>query len=151
MENKAMLNTLINGYNAKSFTHHYIFGFIDRHMVYMVKTTAEVLPYVTCLDRQASDRGGAYSLRFKPTKSQKELLKTFETTILCSEDYMESIYNESKYNRGEVFEKLVTEHFGQEWAKDNVPFTEAGDIEVDGVAYQIKFNKATFCSEKQVL
>ena len=54
----------------------------------------------------------------------------------------------SKYNRGEVFEKLITEYFGQTWVKDNIPYTEAVDIEVDGIAYQIKFEKATFTNEK---
>jgi hypothetical protein len=47
-----------------------------------------------------------------------------------------------------VFEKLITEHYGQTWKKDSVPFTEDGDITVDGIAYQIKFVNATFASEK---
>ena len=54
----------------------------------------------------------------------------------------------SKYNRGEIYEKIVTEFFGKEWEKDNVPYTEAGDLEVNGIAYQIKFEKATFVNEK---
>lgn len=45
---------------------------------------------------------------------------------------------------------MVTEHYGQEWGWDNVPFTEAGDIEIDGVAYQIKFEKATYVTEKRL-
>ena len=57
----------------------------------------------------------------------------------------------SKYNFGEVFEKLETERVGQTWVKDNVPFTEDGDLTVDGIAYQIKFEKATFLTEAQAL
>ena len=53
----------------------------------------------------------------------------------------------SKYNKGEIFEKFITEYFGQKWEKDNIPFTEAGDIEINGVAYQIKYELASFCSE----
>ena len=45
---------------------------------------------------------------------------------------------------------MVTEHFGQTWEKDNVPFTKDGDITVNGTAYQIKFQKATFCNEKSI-
>ena len=56
----------------------------------------------------------------------------------------------SKYNKGEVFEMLVTQHYGQTWVKDNVPFTEDGDLTVDGIAYQIKFEKATFINEAQM-
>ena len=36
------------------------------------------------------------------------------------------------------------------WEKDNVPFTKDGDLTVDGVAYQIKYQKATFCNEKSL-
>ena len=42
----------------------------------------------------------------------------------------------------------MTESFGQVWEKDNVPFTEDGDLTVNGIAYQIKFEKATFTNEK---
>ena len=57
----------------------------------------------------------------------------------------------TKYNKGEVFEKMVTEGYGQAWEKDNVPFTKDGDLTVDGVAYQIKFEKATFTNEKSLM
>ena len=69
---------------------------------------------------------------------------------LCSSEYFEDIVNNSKYNNGEIFEKLVTEYFGQVWTKNNVPFTEDGDITINKVAYQIKFQKATFCNEKSL-
>ena len=45
---------------------------------------------------------------------------------------------------------MITEYFGQKWEKDNVPFTEDGDITIDGIAYQIKYQKATFCTEKSL-
>ena len=54
----------------------------------------------------------------------------------------------TKYNKGEIFEKLITEYFGMKWEKDNVPFTEGGDIEINGKAFQIKYEKATFTNEK---
>lgn len=43
---------------------------------------------------------------------------------------------------------MVTEFYGQEWTKDNAPFTEDGDLTANGIAYQIKFEKATFTNEK---
>ena len=70
--------------------------------------------------------------------------------VLCSVNYFESVKADCKYNKGEVFEKLVTEFYGQEWTKDNVPFTVDGDLTVNGTAYQIKFEKATFCNEKSL-
>ena len=69
---------------------------------------------------------------------------------ICSEKYYEKIEKNSKYNRGKKKKKMVTEFVGQEWKKDNVPFTKDGDITIKGIAYQIKFNKATFANEKSL-
>lgn len=147
MTNPTIFNHLITNYSRLAFTHHYIFGFELKHNIYMAEVTAEVLPYVLTLD-QAS-RGAGCALRFKPTIEQKMFLMQ-KAQVLCSEEFFNITVSESKYNAGEIFEKMVTEKFGQEWVKDNVPFTEAGDLEVDGVSYQIKFNKATFINEKSL-
>ena len=48
----------------------------------------------------------------------------------------------SKYNKGEIFEKLITESYGQKWEKDNVPFFSGADLTVNNIAYSIKFEKA---------
>ena len=147
--NEMMMMTMVNGYNEVAYTHEYIYGFTDRKNVYVSFANADVMPYVLTLDK--ASRGAGYSLRFKPNKAQKEILKMqSKTFVLCSEEYFEECFKNSKYNRGEIFEKLVTEHFGQVWEKDNVPFTQAGDIEIDGIAYQIKYQKATFCTEDSI-
>ena len=144
--NTTLFNNLVSGYHKKSYTNDYIYGFHFHNMVYMVKTTAEAMPYILTLDR--ASRGDGYSLRFCPTVAQKTFLLAKGAIPLCSKELFTATVAQSKYNKGEVFEKMVTEYFGQEWTKDNVPFTKGGDIEVDGVAYQIKFEKATFCNEK---
>ena len=113
----------------------------------MATTTAETMPYVCKIDK--ASRGEGYALRFCPNVQQKLVLLP-SAQPLCSAAYFNELVENCKYNRGEVFEKLVTEYYGQVWEKDNVPFTEAGDIEVNGVAYQIKFQKATFCNEKSL-
>ena len=113
----------------------------------MAITTSEVMPLVCKLDK--ASRGAGYALRFCPTTDQKLVLMP-SATLLCSEKFFNEQVAESKYNNGEIFEKMVTEYFGQVWVKDNIPFTEAGDIQTDGVAYQIKYQKATFCNEKSL-
>lgn len=148
MKNANLFNTMINRYNDLSFTHDYIYGFTYKKMVYMVHADASVMPYVLTLDE--GSRGAGFSLRFKPNNSQKLLLMAKGAEIICSEEAFEQMFKDSKYNRGEIFEKLVTEFYGQEWKKDTVPFTDDGDLTVDGIAYQIKFQKATFTSEKQL-
>lgn len=142
-----LFKSMIDRYNAVAYTHHYIWGFELKGIIYMATTDSDVMPYVCKLDK--ASRGCGYALRFCPTTAQKLLLMK-NAEVLCSTAYFEAQYSESKYNRGEIFEKLVTEKFGQVWEKDNVPFTEDGDITVNGTAYQIKFQKATFCNEKSI-
>ena len=147
MENVVIKKMLQDVYNNKAFTDKYILGFMLNHVVYMSVCDRNTVDRVTCLDK--ASRGQGYALRFKPNKAQKMLLIA-GATALCSEDFFNDLVTGSKYNRGEIFEKLVTESYGQEWKKDNIPFTKAGDIEVNGVAYQIKFEKATFTNEKSL-
>lgn len=148
MTNTTIFNTLIEGYNALSFTHNYIFGFEYKGVVYATTVTAEVLPYILKLDK--ASRGAGYALRFCPTAEQKIFLLSKGAEVICSSEYFKNEVASSIYNNGEIFEKLVTEKFGQVWEKDNLPYTEGGDIEVNDVAYQIKFQKATFTNEKSL-
>ena len=148
MMNTVIFEKLIRFYEEHAFAHEYIFGFELAGNIYMVRTSADMLPYIMTLD--SASRGQGYSLRFKPNKVQKALLMEKGATCLCSAEYFNDEVANSKYNRGEIFEKMVTELYGQEWHKDDTPYTVAGDIEVDGVAIQIKFNKATFTNEKSM-
>ena len=146
--NATLKNLMIKFYNGHSYTHSYIFGFRFGDNVWFVIVTAELLPELLKLDK--ASRGAGYALRFKPNKGQKALLMSYGAKVLCSEKYFDELTAESKYNKGEIFEKLITELNGQKWEKDNVPFTEDGDLTVDGIAYQIKFEKASFINEKQM-
>ena len=147
MTNSALFLNMIRRYNKHSFTHKYIFGFSYKGNVYMAHADANMLPALLKLDK--ASRGAGYALRFCPTNDIRVALLT-SATLICSLKFFNETVEDSIYNRGEIFEKMVTEHFGQIWEKDNVPFTEDGDITVDGIAYQIKFEKATFCNEKSL-
>lgn len=146
MMNTNLFESMITRYNELSFTHNYIYGFYYQNMVYMVHADATLMPYILKLDK--ASRGAGYSLRFCPTNNIKVMLISKGAEILCSKDFFDTMVKDSKYNKGEIFEKMVTEKYGQEWHKDNVPFTEDGDLTVYGTAYQIKFEKATFTNEK---
>lgn len=141
-----MLENLINAYNELSYTHNYIYGFIYKNMVYMVHADATIAPYILNLDK--ASRGAGYALRFCPNTEKKLFLMSKGAKVICSKKFFDELVAGSKYNKGEIFEKLVTEFYGQEWHKDNVKFTDDGDLTVDGIAYQIKFEKATFINEK---
>lgn len=148
MANEIVKKMLQDGYNSIAFTDKYIMVYVVNHAVFFTVCDSKLVDRVTCLDR--ASRGYGYSLRFKPNKGQKVMLMAENARCLCSEKYFNELVCGTKYNRGEIAEKLVTEYFGQVWEKDNIPFTKAGDIEINGVAYQIKFEKATFCTEKSL-
>ena len=138
-------------YNRRAGAHMYIIGFTFKGRVYATICNADLTASVVKLDR--ASRGAGLSLRFKPNTTDKlDLFGSAEKVFeVCSAEMFKALVAESKYNKGEIFEMLITEHFGQTWVKDNVPFTECGDINVDGIEYQIKFEGATFCTEKQLL
>ena len=149
MKNNELKATIQAFYNKTAYAHLYIMGFRMSGNICFVVVEATMLDHLTKLDK--ASRGAGYSLRFKPNKAQKNLMMSLDAKVLCSEKFFDELVEMSKYNRGEVFEKLITEYFGQTWVKDNIPYTEAGDIEVDGIAYQIKFEKATFITEAQMM
>ena len=147
--NIALKAKMVEFYNRYAFTHNYIFGFRFNGNIWLVKVSSEILERVLMLDR--ASRGAGYALRFKPNRAVKSYMLSCGAELLCSEKFFDELCASSKYNKGEIFEKLVTELNGQEWEKDNVPFTDDGDLTVDGIAWQIKFEKATFINEKQML
>ena len=149
MKNIALFEQMVNTYNSKAYTHEYIFGIDYKGNIYMVKTTSQILSLILKLDK--ASRGKGYSLRFKPNNKIREMLLAKGAQLICSTEYFKKLTSESKYNKGEIFEKLVTEWYGQTWEKDSIPFTEDGDLTVDGIAYQIKFEQATFLTEAQML
>lgn len=146
MQNEIIKKMLQDGYNLLAFTDQYIMVYQFKGTVYFTIADRHLVDRVTCLDR--ASRGAGYALRFKPNTAQKILLMAENCTPLCSTKFFDDMVATTIYNRGEIAEKLVTEYYGQEWVKDNIPFTQAGDIEVKGIAYQIKYEKATFTNEK---
>lgn len=131
--------TMWNNYRAISAAHTYIFGFELNKELYMItrKQVGQFLSY-----EQAS-RGQGMGLRLRMKSADRKRLAK-KAICLGSIDRL----TETAYNKGENFERLVHEYFGQAWEKDHEPFTKCGDIRVDGVEIQIKFDGATFTNEK---
>lgn len=149
MKNTTIYASMIDKYNMLAYTHNYIFGFEYKGVIYSVETNADILPMILTLDR--ASRGQGMCLRFKPTTSQKIFLLSQGAKALCSIKLFNDEVANSKYNRGEIFEKMVTESFGQTWEKDNVPFYAGADLYTEKKSFQLKFEKASFTTEKTLM
>jgi hypothetical protein len=153
MENITISAYLTSEYNRLAYTHSYIFGYALKGMVYAARVmdARDILPYIATLDRASSKNGGTYALKYKPNMDKIAIIMAHACEIrpICSVDYMEQTFANSKLNRGQIFENMVIDSWhGVTVGGKNAKFTDCGDMVVDGVHYQVKFNKATFTDEK---
>lgn len=135
--------TFINTYRNYSAADSYILGFTYAHNLYMIEVN-EIMPRFLSVEEASRNQGENLRLRLK--KKYKEQLLKKGAIMLGSADCLVA----EKYNKGEIFEKLVTEYFGQTWSKDTVPFWVQGDICVNGKEIQIKLDSATLMNTKQI-
>lgn len=135
--------TMMKWYRNKSAADAYIIGYVVDGNLYF-NVVNEIMPRYLNVEKASRNQGENLRLRLK-AKGRKQLMRK-EHHCLGSAEQL----NQPKYNKGEIFEKLVTEFFGQEWEKDNIPFWEQGDICVDGVEIQIKLDTATLMNTKQI-
>lgn len=135
--------TMINTYRKYSAADNYILGFVYDKMLYMVRV-AEIMPRYLNVEEASRNQGENLRLRLK--KTHKAQLMRKAPICLGSADLLIT----DKYNKGEIFEKMVTEYYGQEWKKDTVPFWVQGDINLNGEEVQIKLDSATLMNTKQI-
>ena len=135
--------TFIKTYRNYSAADSYILGFTYAHNLYMIEVD-EIMPRFLSVEEASRNQGENLRLRLK--KKHKEQLMKKSPICLGSADCLKA----EKYNKGEIFEKLVTEYFGQTWKKDTVPFWVQGDICLDGKEVQIKLDSATLMNTKQI-
>lgn len=137
---------MLKKYDATSAAELHLFGFEYQASLYTYTTNnLHDVDDALKLGRAAKSHGGALKIRVSFPKLLKEKLvvtgKAVKVGTMNAMDYAD------KYNKGEHFEHLVHELNGKTWVKDNVPFYEAGDIELDGKQVQIKLDGATLVSE----
>lgn len=143
--------TLANAYHTAAFTNDYIFCFTWGGLFYAVKlenVDLATLVAVSSVSRTSSKRGGYATLRFRPTNDVKRAIVEMGNVVYkCTAANFAAECKANKYNKGENAERIVTERvFGETWEKDSVPFTDGADVS----HFQIKFQGATFASERQL-
>lgn len=134
--------TMMKWYEKFSAADGYIIGFVMDKMLYMVEME-RIAPRFLNVEEASRNQGDNLRLRLK--KAQKQSLAK-KAICLGSADVLTA----DKYNKGELFEKVVTEYYGQEWEKDTIPFYMQGDINVNGRELQIKLDSATLANSKML-
>lgn len=158
-----MLNLIENAYcdemrdfyGETSFTHKYLFGWPENGDVYAVFVDWDVFKKLLLKnDRAATSKGGMLKIRVRADSKARAILKKSAFILGKAEE----LTQDKKYNKGENFERMVTEKLcGKRWEKDSIPYYMAGDIEYKGKAIQVKFdgaeltNAKTYENTKQIL
>ena len=135
-------NTMIKWYRKKSASEKYILGYVVDKKLYF-SMVDEIMPRFLNVEQASRNQGDNLRLRLKKAH-RNSLMKN--STCLGSADKLVA----DKYNKGEIFEKLITEYFGQTWEKDTIPFWVQGDINLNGTEVQIKLDGATLMNTKQI-
>lgn len=151
MNDVTMHLNLANAYHTNAYTNDYIFCFTWAGLFYAVKmenVDVATLTAISSVSRTSSKRGGYASLRFRPTNDVKRAIVEMGNVVYKSTAAnFKAECEGNKYNKGENAERIVTEKvFGEKWVKDSVPFTDGADVS----HYQIKFQGATFATERQL-
>lgn len=142
-------NEMIARYNALAIATAYIVGFIFNGMLYYTMSE-HIADNFLKFDRMSSKRGGWAKIRVKLSSAdRKALVACGQAIMIGSADLLDT---EDKYNKGERFERIITETLtGEKWVKDSVPFNVAGDITLNGEEVQIKFDGAELTNERTLM
>lgn len=136
----AYCEEMVNFYDRTSFTHEYLFGWLDGDKI--MATFIEWSNFSRLLlknDKAATSKGGALKIRVRADSKAKAILKKSAFII----GNIEELTSDKKHNKGENFERIVTEKLcGEQWKKDSIPYYKAGDIVYKGKAIQVKFDGA---------
>ena len=128
----------IRYYRKFSGADAYILGFVYKHDLYCI-TVDEIMPRFMRVEKSSSKKGGHEKLQFRLNNALKEqLIRKGAEKIGTETDLLEITGN-----KGVSFERMVYRMNGQEpRPKDSVRFDKGGDININGVEYQIKFDGA---------
>lgn len=142
-------NEMITRYNALSAATAYLIGFVLNGILYYTMS-AHIADEFLKFDHMAEKRGGWAKIRIRLSSAdRKALVACGKAIMIGSADLLNT---EDKYNKGERFERIVTETLtGERWVKDSVPFNVAGDIVLNGEQVQVKFDGAELTNERTLM
>ena len=136
-------NTMIKNYRRFSGADKYIVGFDRKGKIYYALLD-NIPPRFTFVHYTSKTHIPKLQM-YIPAKEKDRMIKN--GSAICLGDI--AIMNNGVKGKGWAFEKVMYEYFGQEWkGKDNKKFSECGDITVDGLEIQFKWQNAQVVVEK---
>ena len=128
----------IRYYRKFSGADAYILGFVYKHDLYCI-TVDEIMPRFMKVEKSSSKKGGHEKLQLRLNNKYMEQLICKGAEKIGTEDDLLEIPK----NNGVSFERMVYRMNGQEpRPKNSVRFDKGGDININGIEYQIKLNGA---------
>ena len=138
---------MVKVYVKMSAAHRYIVGFIYNDKLYFVVFDGMIPEDLLTYERAAASKGGMMKIRVRVNAKRKAMLVHGGKAVELGK--AEMLETTDKYNKGERFERVITETLtGEAWEKDSVPFWKAGDINWNGVETQIKMDGAELTNER---
>lgn len=145
------LNILEAFYHSTS-THNYVFGVAYNGRVKAYFVSLDLDGYATMFNEKPTTASRQTVIKYRSTKAKREWLEAHATASLdfisveelkasCRQrlNRQGKAYTE---NCGECFEWLLAEYFGtSQNGKSNLKHTDGGDLVINGVAYQVKYEK----------
>lgn len=129
----------IRYYRKYSGAERYLVGFLHAHQLYLADVE-ELLPRWLIVKEPSAKHKEKLQVDLK-VKHKKQLIKKGATPI-CTEQEFEEM-NKDLRNKGKTLERLVFEMNGRnDWVADTVRFDKCGDININGIEYQVKFQNA---------
>lgn len=144
-EEQKMTN-MVTEYEKYSKAHSYILGFERKGNLYAVKMGFEEL--AMSIRYTVSSRGNEQARIYISSENRKAYIASGRAVIIAKAEELEA---DSKHNKGDNFERIVSESYGIAWTgKNSVPFWVAGDINVNGEEIQIKLQGGELTNSRAI-
>lgn len=146
-------------YSRNAYTNNYIVGTHEDGVIkaYFLKNM-HFSEYSHNASSSMKNGAGSVALRYDQSRKILGILQARAVAIvpICTEAELEDLASHwngkpcQKKNRGKAFERIVTEWAGQTWVDDKIPWWAGPDIVIDGIPYQIKYDRCGFTNERQI-
>ena len=151
-------NDLFTAYRMNDATDVFAVAYTDlrkpanNHPVRVSLIPADDMGAYLTTSRKSSSHGGGLVLRFRPTNTYKmDMRNRYGAVTICTYgELVETLENmraasdkPRKLNLGHAVEYVLCERWNVEWNLNDTPHTVKGDITLDGVEYQVKWQGAS--------